>query len=290
MEWKSIQCFGAKASILLLVPLASCSIGSSPKGFEGSGPIRIGYSNEAPFAYYDNNSGRLTGESVEITRYVLKKMGRTETEGILTEFASLIPGLKAGRFDLIAAGMWILPKRCQEVLFSEPLSCILQSIMVLKGNPLGLYNYQDIAKHKSAKMGVVSGGVELMYARATGIPQERLYIFPDQPSALAGLKAGRVDANAGPAAAHRDLLQKASTSGLEAVYLSVQPQVTGLPRKTCSGIGFRKEDQVHVEEFNRHLASFIGSPEHVELIRSFGFTEGDLPGGITSQELCNPSP
>jgi polar amino acid transport system substrate-binding protein len=275
---------------LLPFLLLGCSTGNPPGGFDGSGPVRIGYSNEAPFAYYDNQTGELTGESVEVTRRVLEKMGVTQVEGVITEFASLIPGLKAGRFDLIAAGMWILPPRCREILFSEPLSCILQGMLVRKGNPLNLHSYRDVTRHESARLGVVAGGVELMFARAAGIPESRLFIFPDQPSAVAGLQAGRVDANAGPAPAHRDLLLKPSTSGLEAIRSFAQPQASGLPARTCSGIGFRKGDKQHLDEFNRHLTAFIGTPEHLELIRSFGFTEAELPAGMTTEELCTGAP
>ena len=270
--------------------LLGCSIGTQPGGFEGSGPVRIGYSNEAPFAFYDNRTGKLTGESVEVTRRVLAEMGITQVEGVITEFASLIPGLKAARFDLIAAGMWILPPRCREILFSEPLSCILQGMLVQQGNPLNLHSYLDVTRHESARLGVVAGGVELMFARATGIPESRLFIFPDQPSAVAGLQAGRVDANAGPAPAHRDLLRKPSISELEAIDPFVQPRAAGLPARTCSGIGFRKEDRKHLDEFNRHLTAFIGTPEHLELIRTFGFTEAELPAGMTTEELCAGAP
>ena len=280
------------ALTLALLPflLLCCSTGTPAGGFDGSGPVRIGYSNEAPFAYYDNRTGKLTGESVEVTRRVLAEMGITQVEGVITEFASLIPGLKAGRFDLIAAGMWILPPRSREIIFSERLSCILQGMLVQEGNPLDLHSYRDVTRHGSARLGVVAGGVELMFARAAGVPESRLFIFPDQPSAVAGLQAGRVDANAGPAPAHRDLLRKPSASGLETIDPFVQPRAAGLPARTCSGIGFRKEDKRHLDEFNRHLTGFIGTPEHLELIRRFGFTEAELPAGMTTEELCASAP
>jgi polar amino acid transport system substrate-binding protein len=163
-------------------------------------------------------------------------------------------------------------------------------MLVRKGNPLNLHSYRDVTRHESARLGVVAGGVELMFARAAGIPESRLFIFPDQPSAVAGLQAGRVDANAGPAPAHRDLLLKPSTSGLEAIRSFAQPQASGLPARTCSGIGFRKGDKQHLDEFNRHLTAFIGTPEHLELIRTFGFTEAELPTGMTTEELCAGAP
>lgn len=57
---------------------------------KAAGKIRIGYANEAPYAYMDSKEARVTGESVEIARVVLKRMGIDEVEGVLTEFGSLI--------------------------------------------------------------------------------------------------------------------------------------------------------------------------------------------------------
>jgi polar amino acid transport system substrate-binding protein len=71
-----------------------------------AGKIRVGYANEAPYAYQDPATGGLTGEAPEVARAVLRDLGEIEMEGVLTEFGSLIPGLKAGRLPrgLVAAG------------------------------------------------------------------------------------------------------------------------------------------------------------------------------------------
>ena len=78
---------------------------------KAQGFIRVGFANEAPFGYATPD-GKLTGEAPEVAKAVLAKMGIAQVDGVLTEFGSLIPGLKAGRFDIIAAGMFINPKRC----------------------------------------------------------------------------------------------------------------------------------------------------------------------------------
>ena len=124
------------------------------------GIVRVGFANEAPFAYMDTNTGKLTGEAPEIARVILKRMGIKEIKGVLTEFGSLIPGLKARRFDMIAAGMYITPKRCKEVAFSNPTYKIGEAFIVKKGNPLGLHSYEDVSNNNQAKIGVVVGTVE----------------------------------------------------------------------------------------------------------------------------------
>jgi polar amino acid transport system substrate-binding protein len=108
------------------------------------GVVRVGFANEAPFAFIDTSSGRLTGEAPEIARVVFSRLGVGEIEGVLTEFASLIPGLKAGRFDVIAAGMYVTPERCREVAFSQPTYAVGEAFLVAAGNPLQLHGYEDV--------------------------------------------------------------------------------------------------------------------------------------------------
>lgn len=277
------------AALLVTALVLACSgEGGAQGGFGSNGVIRIGYSNEAPFAYVDTQSGDLTGESVVVTRHILAKMGFTQVEGVITEFASLIPGLQAGRFDVIAAGMWITPLRCRQIHFSEPLSCTPQGFIVKQGNPLDLHSYEDVARHPNARLGVVAGGIELSYARAVGIPDDRLSIFPDVPSAFAGLQAGRVDANAGPVPTHKDMLNKAADPGLARADPFYDPVVEGQPTHLCSGIGFRKQDAAVRDEFNRRIREFIGSHQHLEMVAPFGITEAELPGTLTVKELCRP--
>src|SRR5687767_7474356 len=104
------------------------------------GFIRVGFANEAPFGYATPD-GKLTGESPEVVRAVLAKMGIDQVDGVLTEFGSLIPGLQAGRFDIIAAGMFVNPKRCEQVQFSEPTYGIGQAFLVAAGNPKEIADY-----------------------------------------------------------------------------------------------------------------------------------------------------
>ena len=63
---------------------------------KSNGYIRVGFPNQVPYAYA-TAKGKLTGADAELARMVVERMGVGEMDGVLTEFASLIPGLKAGR-------------------------------------------------------------------------------------------------------------------------------------------------------------------------------------------------
>src|SRR5690606_38787095 len=121
-------------------------------------------------------------------------LGIHEMKGELTEFGSLIAGLQANRFDLITAGMFVNPERCEAVLFANPEYSIGEAIAVKKGNPLGLGSYEDIANNEKARVAVMTGAVEIGYLQKSGVPDERIIQVPDQASAISALQSGHVEA------------------------------------------------------------------------------------------------
>ena len=247
---------------------------------KAAGYIRIGFANEAPFGFATPD-GKLTGEAPEVAKAVLAKMGIPEVDGVLTEFGSLIPGLKAGRFDIIAAGMFINPKRCAEIGFSEPSYGIGQAMLVPAGNAKKIADYSSFADNRDLKLAVMAGAVEAGYAREAGVAEEQIVTLPDQSSLVAAVQSGRADGAALTALSIADMAKKAE--GVE----STTPfgEVAGKSVKGHGGFGFRKEDTDLQEAFNKELAAFLGSPEHLALVEPLGFGKDYLPNKTTA-ELC----
>lgn len=247
---------------------------------KADGYIRVGFANEAPYGYATPD-GKLTGESPEVVKAVLAKMGIEQVDGVLTEFGSLIPGLQAGRFDIIAAGMFVNPRRCEQVQFSEPTYGIGQAFLVAAGNPKGLADYGSIAADPSLKLAVMSGAVEAGYARDSGVAEDQIVQLPDQSSLVAAVKAGRADAAALTALSIADMASK--NEGVE----STKPfgEVAGESVVGHGAVAFRKEDQDLYEAFNAELKNFIGSEEHIALVTPIGFGADYLPTKTTA-ELC----
>ncbi|MGD8931978.1 MAG: ectoine/hydroxyectoine ABC transporter substrate-binding protein EhuB [Chromatiales bacterium] len=252
--------------------------------------VRLGYANEAPYAYLDRQSGRLTGEAPEIARVILEQMGVARIEGVLTEWGALIPGLKAGRFDIIAAGMYITPKRCREIAFTNPTYRIGEAFIVEAGNPKQLHGYADVAANPKARLGVVAGTVELGYAEDLGVPRERIAVLPDNTSALAALSAGRIDAFGCTRLTASDLLAKAGeASALELAQPFDQPLIEHRQAVSYGAFGVRHGDRALLAELNRRLEAFVGSPEHLQLVAPFGFTAAEMPDReVTAAALCRP--
>lgn len=273
----------------VVLPTAAFEVGAADETTlqraQKQGYIRVGFANEAPFGHATQD-GKLTGEAPEIARKILSRMGIKEVDGVLTEFGSLIPGLNARRFDIIAAGMFITPKRCMEIAFSEPTYGLGQAFLIKKGNPKELHSYEDAANNTNATLGVMAGTAERDYARKTGIPDNRVLTFPDTPSLLAAVQAGRVDAHASNSLTIQTLIDTAGPdAGVERAAPFVDPIIDGKSLRGHGGFAFRKEDEDLITEFNKQLKDFIGTPEHLELVKAFGFTKAELPDK-TTVELC----
>jgi polar amino acid transport system substrate-binding protein len=250
---------------------------------KADGFIRVGFANEAPYGFATPD-GKLTGESPEVVKAILNKMGIAQVDGVLTEFGSLIPGLQAGRFDIIAAGMFVNPKRCEQIQFSEPTYGIGQAFLVTAGNPKGIKDYSSIAGNGDLKLAVMAGAVEAGYAKDSGVLVDQLVVLPDQSSLVKAVQAGRADAAALTALSIADMASK--NEGVE----STEPfgMVAGQSVVGHGAIGFRKEDVDLYEAFNAELKKFIGSDEHIALVTPFGFGKGFLPTKTTA-ELCSGS-
>jgi polar amino acid transport system substrate-binding protein len=281
--------------ILTLWLLAGCGGDSANRPGESTldriqrtGVVRIAYANEAPYGYRDTATGRVTGEAPEIARVVLKRLGVKKIETTLADFGQLISGLKAGRYDMIAAGMYITPQRCKQIDFSNPTYSIGEAFLVRKGNPKDLHSYEDIANSQDARLGVVGGTVEQTFADQVGVVDSRVVVFPDNATAIAGLRAGRIDAFAGTAMTVHDLLKKIDSDDIERASPFTQPRLDTGRARSYGAFGFRQADDDFRKAVNAQLAKFIGTTEHLKLVEPFGFTREDLPGDVTAQDLCKP--
>ncbi|MTI17501.1 ectoine/hydroxyectoine ABC transporter substrate-binding protein EhuB [Rhodobacteraceae bacterium RKSG542] len=242
------------------------------------GFARIAIANEPPWTEV-TAGGEVTGAAPEVARAVLKRLGIKEVVASVSEYGAMIPGLQAGRFDLVAAGLFIKPERCNAVVFSEPDLCDAEAFAVKKGNPLGLTTYAELAAHASAKVGAPGGGTEERLALEAGVPRDRVVVVPDGQSGIKMLQDGRIDVYALPTLSLVDLLGKAQDEGLELI-----TPIKGTP-VYCAGAAFRKQDTSLRDAYDVALAEMKASGEFSELVSSFGFP-GEAPNLTSREKLC----
>ncbi|MFD8175389.1 ectoine/hydroxyectoine ABC transporter substrate-binding protein EhuB [Streptomyces sp. H23] len=268
---------------------AGCSRVASASDVEGGdllsrlraqGVARLGIAGEIPFGYIDKN-GELTGEAPELAQVIFKRLGVDRVQPVPTEFGSLIPGLASQQFDVVAAGMYINPDRCQQVIFSDPDYQMLDAYIVRKGNPLGLHNYEDVVK-KKAKFATGTGYAEIAYAVEHGYKEDDILIVPDQVAGLNAVESGRVDVFAGTALTVREVVKKSSKAEATEAFA---PVVDGKPHVDGGGFAFRPDETNLRDAFNVELQKLKKSGELLRILKPFGFTQNEMTD-LTAKELC----
>lgn len=235
--------------------------------------LRIGFAIEAPYAYLAED-GRVTGESIEIARRVAAILGYDEPEWVLTDFGSLVPELREGRFDVVAAGLFVTPERARQVAFSRPTLSVRPALLVASGNPRGLHAYADLANLGHVRVAAVVGSVEATVLAREGVPTGRIALVPDPQSGMALLKSGRVDALA---LSRPTLLWQAARPENKGKVETADPfHAPESLQAARVAHAFRHEDEALRRSWDRALDGFLHGDEHRAILHALGLPdEGD---------------
>lgn len=280
---------------LLTVPglLAACSRTQTGTGeskqntldkIKKQGYVTIGFAGEQPYGFKQGD--QLVGEAPTLHKKIFSELGVKEMRGVLTDFNSLIPGIKANRFDVVSAGMAITPERCKEVIFSEPEFVGATALLVKKGNPKHLTDLNAVAK-AGATVGVLQAAVEKSFSTAAGVKSGNIKEFAKQQDGLDALVAGRIDAFALTDISLRWLANINKGKPVE-VTPSFQPKLDGKPQSSAGGAVFRTADTTLRDAFNKELKKITSDPtQYTSLIGKYGFTKVNVPPAtLTTASLC----
>ncbi|MFT4162285.1 MAG: ectoine/hydroxyectoine ABC transporter substrate-binding protein EhuB [Shinella sp.] len=280
MSMRTLLTLAAGASALMAAIVATPAFADDAKleELKAQGFARVAIANEPPFTAVAAD-GKVSGAAPDVAREVFKRLGVADIVASISEYGAMIPGLQAGRHDVITAGLFMKPERCAAVAYSEPVLCDAEAFALKKGNPLGLKSYKDIADNPDAKIGAPGGGTEEKLALEAGVPRDRVIVVPDGQSGLKMLQDGRIDAYSLPVLSINDLVAKANDPGIEVV-----APVEGAP-VYCDGAAFRKGDEALRDAFDVELAKLKESGEFAKIIEPYGFS-AKAAMSTTREKLC----
>lgn len=149
-----------------------------------------------PPLQFVNDKGELQGMRVELANDIAKRLGLTP-EYVRTEFATMIPGLAAKRWDMINTGIFFTEER-SKLMYMVPYEQAAISFLSAKGNPLGFKTIDDLA---GRKISVELGGIEERRTREVadmvvkkGLKPITVLTFNNFAEAFQALRAGQSDA------------------------------------------------------------------------------------------------
>lgn len=258
--------------------------GSLSRVRQPEGTLRIGYAIEAPYAFL-KPGGEITGESPEVAKRIVQMLRLERIEWRQAEFGSLIAGLDAGRFDVIAAGMFITPERAERIAFSEPTFHVQQGLLVAKGNPLRIDSYQRLLALSDARVAVISGAVEETLLRRMGLAERQLVFVPDALAGRVAVESGMADGLALSSPTIRWMGLRDQLGKTQIAHPFDQPEPALKEKLGFGAFAFRPKDRQLLAAWNAQLKRFIGTQEHKALIFQFGFSAEELPGGVSTREV-----
>lgn len=240
-----------------------------------AGVLRVAIGNEPPYTKMEGDT--VTGAEPDVLRAVAKRLGIDELEGVTTAYESMIPGLQAGRWDVVAAGLFMKQSRCSEVAYTEPVIVSTESFAVPPGNPKNITSIQDVLDDSSLKIGVLPGAFEEGILDTAGVPKSQWVSVPDGRGGVSAVKAGRADAFLLPTLSLQALAENDSD-------FEVTDVIEDAP-KTGSGAAFPKGETEMVEAYNKELQAFKQTDEFDEIMKKWGF-DPEPAKTTTSEELC----
>lgn len=240
------------------------------------GVIRIGYAVEPPYAFVTPD-GEVTGESPEVAKTLVARLGIERIVWSQMAFSELIPALRTGRIDVIAAGLFVNEERMRQVRFSRPTFQVRPALLVAKGNPHGLRACEDLLGQPELRVAVLAGSVEQALLLRVGLAGDRLVQVPDALTGYKAVDSGWVDVLVLSAPTLRWRLEQAPLAGSELVQVPDEPTTLAGADYGTGAFAFRLADQRLAQAWDEAARGYIGSAEHRERLRRFGFSPAEIP-------------
>ena len=181
------------ASVLIVSGCGTASETSRPSlldQIKQRGTIRVGLSTFVPWAMR-NKQGELVGFEIDVASRLASDAG-LEIEFVPTAWDGIIPGLLAGKFDVIIAGMSITPARNLSVNFTRPYAhseLLLAASIENAGNLVRREHYDSA----DVTIAVRRGSTSVQAARKN-FPQATIQQFDDDILAFQEVLNGNAQA------------------------------------------------------------------------------------------------
>ncbi|NYG45372.1 polar amino acid transport system substrate-binding protein [Bradyrhizobium sp. IAR9] len=236
-----------------------------------TGKVTVAISSLPPYMIV-SPSGEATGASIELQNMVLHAMNLPALTPVLTQWDAMMPGLQAGQFDYVGAGLAITEARCKVALFSAPYAAGQLGLHVLPGNPKRLTSVAEAARRPDIKLAAIVPTPYQAYALKQGVKPEQIVTVPDVQAGIATVVGGRADAFI----ANQFNIKNPAEKGIEIIVDESSPV-------EAYAFTFRKENMGFRDAYNKQLDVLIGSGTIQKLYAKYGLSNGEAVAKLLSR-------
>jgi polar amino acid transport system substrate-binding protein len=237
-----------------------------------------GYANVAviddpPFSALAAN-GKMSGIAPDLATAIFQKLGVKTLHPAVATYGSAIPGLLAGRWDMVASALDITAARCAQVIFSNPITADVFEFVYPKGNPNGITTIKD-AVSKGLTLASTQGGLAISLVEAAGLPASDVQQYPDIATMAAALQAGRAQYTI------LDFYDAPKTLALLGSGWQASKPIPDAPPEV-SAFAFRKSDVALRNAVNTQLTAMEKSGQFARIAKRSNFAPNLVKGKTTA--------
>ena len=218
-----------------------------------------------------DSSGKIVGFEVDLANDLCKRAG-VECKVIAQDWDGMIPGLKAGKFDVIMDGMSITDERKKEIDFSKPYAASPGSFLAPKDSPLakatGAGTVVNLDKDKAGGEAAIKSVQAALKGKTLGVQVSTTHAnfagqylkdiatvkeYKTTDDRDLDLKSGRLDAVLEDLPTNMATASKPDASGLAVV----GPEFIGGVFGPGEGMGLRKSDTDLTAKFDKALKEAV---------------------------------
>ena len=207
--------------------------------------LRIATTGDYPPFNLVDDAGEIAGFDVDIARALCTELG-AECEIVLEEWERLIPELRAGSFDAIAASMSITEKRRQLVSFTDRYYSNVVRFVAREGSGF------DVADAAGKIIGAARATIASHWLEANLAGTATIKLYTGQKELHGDLVAGRLDAMFGDGLGSHAWLQSPEGAGFGFVG-------EGYRLDEGIGIAVRHEDASLLQRLNGALQAILAN-------------------------------
>ncbi|WP_175839342.1 ABC transporter substrate-binding protein [Burkholderia anthina] len=249
--------------LALFVALACAAGGAFAKDWStirfGVDPTYAPFESKAP-------DGKVVGFDIDLGNEICRRLN-AKCLWVEQDFDSMIPALRAKKFDAVLSSMTITPQRAEQIAFTQKLYNTPTRLVARKGTNLA----PTAESLKGKSVGVQQGTIQETYAKENWAPKGvNVVSYQNQDQVYADLQSGRLDA------ALQDEVQAAL--GFLKTPAGANFAFAGPERQTgAAAIGLRKTDGDLKAQIDKSIADMIQDGTYKKIQSKY--VDFDLYGG-----------